>query len=306
MMEEERRTATAEADRDPAAMRPVAGALYVVATPLGHARDLTLRAIDVLRAVDVVAAEDTRVTRPLLRRHGIATGVVSAHAHNEARRAQQILTLLRAGKSVALVSDAGTPGVSDPGARIVRAAHEAGCRVVPIPGPSAVAAAVSVAGLEADGFVFIGFLPTAASARRELIASVAALPLAVVIFEAPHRVRATVEELARTFEGPRTLVVARELTKVFETIARVALNEAPAWLDADPDRQRGEFVLIVDRAARGRAAAATLDAEAQRLLRILLEEMPPARAARALAAWLGVPRDEVYSAAVAIAGRAAR
>ncbi|HEY5861803.1 MAG TPA: 16S rRNA (cytidine(1402)-2'-O)-methyltransferase, partial [Casimicrobiaceae bacterium] len=216
--------------------RAMPGSLYVVATPLGNARDLTLRALDVLRSADVVAAEDTRVSAPLLARHGISAHLLSLHAHNEARRSDAIVSSLAAGKSVALVSDAGTPAISDPGARLVRAVRDAGYPVVPIPGPSAVTAALCAAGLDAERFVFLGFLPAQVKARRVLLASVAALPMALVVYEAPHRVRATVAELALALPGGRTLVVARELTKMFETIARVPLADGAAWLDAEPNR----------------------------------------------------------------------
>jgi 16S rRNA (cytidine1402-2'-O)-methyltransferase len=300
-MEEGTETAHAVgADEGTAATRSMPGSLYVVATPLGNARDVTLRALDILRTADLIAAEDTRVTAPFLRRHGIASKLLSMHAHNEARRAEAIVAALNAGKSVALVSDAGTPAISDPGARLVRAVCEAGHRVVPIPGPSAVATALSAAGLDVDGFVFLGFLPATTRARRERIATVASLPLAIVIYEAPHRVRATVAELAQALAGPRTLVIARELTKVFETIARVPLAEAVAWLDADPNRQRGELVLIVDAPVPTRAKTATLPADAERWLRALLDELPPARAARVAAAATGVSRDELYALALAL------
>ena len=282
------------------ASRAEPGTLYVVATPLGNARDVTLRALDILRSATVIAAEDTRVTSPLLRRFGIATRVLSLHAHNEARRAQSIGAMLTAGKSVALVSDAGTPAISDPGARLVRAVRDAGHRVTPIPGPSAVAAAVSAAGLEGERFVFIGFLPSAAKARRELLRAVAALPFALVFYEAPHRVKATVTALAEALSGPRTLIVARELTKVFETITRIALDAAPAWLDEDANRQRGEFVLIIDAPSESAGKVAVLPAEAERWLQALLEELPPARAARVAAAVTGVARDVLYARALSL------
>ena len=282
------------------ASRAEPGSLYVVATPLGNARDLTLRALDILRSADVIAAEDTRVTAPLLRRYGIATRPRSLHAHNEARRADSILAALHAGKSVALVSDAGTPAVSDPGARLVRAVREAGFGVVPVPGPSAVAAAVSAAGLYAERFAFLGFLPTATKARRELLASVASLPLALVLFEAPHRVRATAAELAGILAASRTLIVARELTKLFETMARMTLGEADAWFAADPNRERGEFVLIVDAPQASPDDAPAMSADADRWLAVLLQELPPARAARVAAAVTGAPREELYARALAL------
>jgi 16S rRNA (cytidine1402-2'-O)-methyltransferase len=280
--------------------RAMPRSLYVVATPLGNARDLTLRALDVLRTADVVAAEDTRVSAPLLARHGIARQLLSLHAHYEARRSDAIVALLAAGKSVALVSDAGTPAISDPGARLVRAVRDAGYAVVPIPGPSAVTAALSVAGLGAERFAFLGFLPTQAKARRALLASVAALPMALVVYEAPHRVRATVAELAQALPGGRTLIVARELTKMFETIARVPLADAAAWLDADPNRQRGEFVLLVDAPTAAADAPEALSADVERWLAALVDELPPARAARVAAAASGVPRAALYARALAL------
>jgi len=278
------------------------GSLYVVATPLGNARDLTFRALDILRTADVIAAEDTRVSAPLLRRHGVATRLVSLHAHNEARRSASVIEALAAGKSVALVSDAGTPAISDPGARLVRAVHEAGYTVVPVPGPSAVAAAVSAAGLDAERFAFLGFLPQQAKARRALLDAMGALPLALVIYEAPHRVRACVDDLAAVLGSDRLLVVGRELTKAFETIARMPLGAAGAWLDADPNRLRGEFVLVVDAAAPvvGPHAGEPLPGEADRWLRALQGELPPARAARAIAAATGWPRDALYARALAL------
>jgi 16S rRNA (cytidine1402-2'-O)-methyltransferase len=279
------------------------GSLYVVATPLGNLRDVTLRALDILGSADVIAAEDTRVTSVLLRHYGIATRALSLHRHNEAQRAAMLVERLRAGKSVALVSDAGTPAVSDPGARLVRAVQDAGVPVVPIPGPSALATAVSVAGLAAGWFAFLGFLPAAAKARRALLARVAELPCALVLYEAPHRVRATAGELARALGGDRELVVSRELTKKFETVARVRLGDAVAWFAADPNRERGEFVLVVDLpTAPDDGAEAAPGVDVHKLLTALLAELPPARAARAAAAATGLPRDALYARALAIRG----
>jgi 16S rRNA (cytidine1402-2'-O)-methyltransferase len=235
------------------------------------------------------------VTAVLLRHYGIATRPLSLHEHNEARRAAHIESLLRAGRSVALVSDAGTPAISDPGARLVAAIRGAGLPVVPIPGANAAIAAISAAGLAAERFVFLGFLPTAPKARRALLAEVARLPLALVLYEAPHRVARTIVELNDALGGARTVVVAREITKKFEAITRLALAEVAAWLDADPNRQRGEFVLIVDGPLD---TAVGDDAEAldvDRLLRALAEELPPARAARVAAHATGLARDALYA-----------
>jgi 16S rRNA (cytidine1402-2'-O)-methyltransferase len=283
------------------AFRALPGTLYVVATPLGNLRDLTLRALDVLATASVIAAEDTRVTSVLLRRYGIATQALSLHAHNEAARVATLLAMLEAGKSVALVSDAGTPAISDPGARLVRAVGDAGYAVVPLPGPSALAAAVCAAGLDAEAFAFLGFLPQKTKARRELLATFADVPAAIVIYEAPHRVRATAADLAAALGTDRTLVVARELTKTFETITRIALGDAGAWFAADPNRERGEFVLIVDvRPAAQRNAEEGLTADAERWLLALLDELPPARAARVVAAATGIKREVIYARALAL------
>ena len=283
------------------AFRALPGTLYVVATPLGNLRDLTLRALDVLATASVIAAEDTRVTATLLRRYGMTTQAISLHAHNEAGRVAKLLVMLEAGKSVALVSDAGTPAISDPGARLVRAVREAGHPVIPLPGPSALTTAVSAAGLDAESFVFLGFLPQQGKARRERLAAFAGLPVAVVIYEAPHRVRATVGDLVAALGGNRALVVGRELTKAFETITRVALGEADAWFAADPNRERGEFVLIVDAPPpQQRGVDEVLTADAERWLVALLQELPPARAARVVAAVAGIKRDVVYARALAL------
>jgi 16S rRNA (cytidine1402-2'-O)-methyltransferase len=272
-------------------------ALYVVATPLGNLRDVTLRALDVLASVDVIAAEDTRVTARLLARHGIATRMLSLHAHNERRRAAEIVSLLGAGKSVALVSDAGTPAVSDPGAALVHAVAEAGYAVVPVPGPSAVIAALSASGMTAPHWLFYGFLPATASARRAALTRLSDCPGALVFYEAPHRVAATLDALVAVFGPERGFVVAREMTKRFETIYRCRLGEAPAWLAADPDRARGEFVLIVD------APGATMQSEdnddtQDRMLGALLAELPVAQAVRLAVKLTGAPRNRLYERAL--------
>ncbi len=281
--------------------RAQGGSLYVVATPLGNLRDLTLRALDVLRTADVIAAEDTRVSSVLLRHYGIGTAPVALHAHNEMQRAAALLAHLAAGRSVALVSDAGTPAVSDPGARLVRAARDAGCQVVPVPGPNAAIAAISAAGLAAERFLFMGFLPAAAKARQALLASFGALPCALVLYEAPHRVHACVADLAAMLQSTRLLVVARELTKRFETVARMPLGEAVEWFGADANRSRGEFVLIVD-APVAEEAPATVDAATERWLRALGDHLAPAQAARVAAAATGVPRDVLYARLLALRG----
>ena len=285
-----------------AAFRAEGGSLYVVATPIGNLRDVTLRALDILATADIVAAEDTRVTATLLARYGIATRPRAVHRHNEAREVASIVAALGEGRSVALVTDAGTPGISDPGARLVRAVREAGHRVVPVPGASAAAAAVSAAGLVAERFAFIGFLPAQAKARRELVATIAAWPVALVFYEAPHRIAATLDELAAALDARRRLVIAREITKTFETLASIPLGTARSWLDEDANRARGEFVLIVDAPSK-EGAAGELSPDVHRLLAALVTELPPARAARVAAEATGVARDALYARAVALRER---
>ena len=289
----------AESARGTEAFSAEPATLYVVATPIGNLRDVTLRALDILRSADVILAEDTRVTATLLARYGIATRPRALHRHNEAREVERTRADIAAGRSVALVSDAGTPAISDPGARLVRAIAADGCRVVPLPGASAVAAAVSAAGLGAESFVFIGFLPQQAKARRAMLATFAPLPAALVFYEAPHRVADTLRELGQALEGPRMLTIARELTKTFETIARMPLADAPMWLAADANRSRGEFVLIVD-AAPAQARAEAISTEASTLLEALLTELPPSRAARVAAKLTGLPRDLLYEHALTL------
>ena len=274
-------------------------ALYVVATPIGNLRDLTLRALDVLKAVDVVAAEDTRVTRHLLQHYGIDARPIALHEHNETRAGERVVELLRAGKSVALVSDAGTPAVSDPGARLVRRVREAGFAIVPIPGASALTAAVSAAGLLEGRFLFYGFLPQRSAGRVRELEALRPLSIALVFYEAPHRVRETLADLAEVLGGERELVVARELTKLFETIHVCPLGEAPAWLDADPNRAKGEFVLVVQGAP---AAADTQAEDAERILATLLRELPLKQAVQLAAEITGAKRNALYERALALKG----
>ena len=276
------------------AQTPLPPALYVVATPIGNLGDITLRAVEVLRGVDRIACEDTRHSRPLLQHHGIGTPLFAVHQHNEAASATRIVEALQQGERIALISDAGTPGISDPGAIMVAAVRAAGLQVVPIPGASALACALSASGLEAGPVTFAGFLPAKAAARRKTLAALAAAPGALVFYEAPHRVMESVADMASMLGGERHCLVARELTKRFETLHRLPLGEAAAWLAADADRQRGEFVLLVE--AVDEAAAETRDADA--LMRVLLEELPPNQAARLAAKATGIERQALYRRAL--------
>ena len=220
------------------------GSLYVVSTPIGNLRDITLRAIDVLRAVDLILAEDTRHSRHLLDHHGIATPMLSYHEHNEARATETAIARLREGRDVALISDAGTPLVSDPGTRVVRAAAEAGIAVVPIPGPSAVLAALVSSALGSERFTFFGFLARKGREREDALQELSSLRHTSVMYEAPNRVAATLDELGARGAGERRVVVARELTKQFEEIRRGTVAELSAYYESAPPR--GEVVIVLE------------------------------------------------------------
>jgi 16S rRNA (cytidine1402-2'-O)-methyltransferase len=282
----------------PAEMTEESAALYVVATPLGNLADLTRRAEEILRSVPWVAAEDTRHSGPLLRQLGSQARMLPAHRHNEHEAAACIVDRLKSGEAVALISDAGTPGISDPGARIVAAVRAAGGRVIPLPGPCAAITALSASGLVDEHFLFHGFLPSKAGQRRKAIEDLRGQSCALVFYEAPHRVVETVADLAAAL-GERTLVIARELTKLFESIHSGPLTAAIEWLKEDPNRQRGEFVLIVSGApAQGN------DAEGERVLKLLLADgLPVKQAARLAAAITGAAKNALYEHALALKER---
>jgi 16S rRNA (cytidine1402-2'-O)-methyltransferase len=269
-----------------------------VATPIGNLRDVTLRALDVLKAVDVVAAEDTRVSRRLLAHYGIAAELMALHEHNEVRAGARVLALLAQGKSVALVSDAGTPAVSDPGAPVVRSAWDAGFRVIPVPGASAVITALSAAGCVRPGFLFVGFLPSQVGARRRALAALAPLPWELVFYEAPHRLRDALPDMQEVLGPERELTIARELTKLFEAIHRCTLGTALAWLNEDDNRLKGEFVLIVQGSTA--AAADATEELGERALQVLLDELPVAQAARLASRISGARKNELYQRALEI------
>lgn len=273
----------------------------MVATPIGNLGDLTQRALEVLRAVHTVFAEDTRDSGRLLARLGIQARLAALHAHNERRAAAAIVRLLAAGCDVALVADAGTPAVSDPGAHAVAAVRAAGFEVVPVPGANAAIAALSVAGMPGP-FAFVGFLPAQAGARRRELERWRSFPHTLVFYEAPHRVAKAVADLAAALGAGRTIVLARELTKLFETVHETTLGEAPAWLAADANRQRGEFVLVV--AGAGEPTGAALEREGERVLRLLIEALPVRTAARLAAEITGASRKALYAKALELAGRA--
>jgi 16S rRNA (cytidine1402-2'-O)-methyltransferase len=267
------------------------GLLWVVATPIGHRDDFSARAIETLRSVAVIAAEDTRHSRPLLMHYNVGTPLVALHDHNEREVVDAIVRRLQGGESVALISDAGTPLISDPGFRLVRAARAAGIRCVPVPGACAAIAALSVAGLPSDRFVFEGFLPPKAAARRTRLQELAGDPRTLIFYESSHRVAESLADMRDVFGEAREGVLARELTKLFETVIGEPLGELAARVASDPDQQRGECVLLV--AGRGEETDAR-EAEGKRVFAILRDELPPAKAAKLAAAITGAPRKLLY------------
>ncbi len=271
--------------------------LYVVATPIGNLADIGLRALHVLGLADSIACEDTRHTQTLLRAYGIdkpSSQLLAVHQHNEAEAAQTVIGQLRQGRRVAYVSDAGTPAVSDPGARLVAAVRAAGLAVMPLPGASSITAVLSVAGVVQDtGFVFIGFLPSKTTEREAAVQALAAEPRAVVLLEAPHRIEALAAALAQL--GERPVTVGRELTKQFEEIATVAAQGLPAWLSEQPQRTRGEFALVLHPGVQQERPG-----EGLRILRLLLAELPVKSAVRLAAEISGEPRNALYDAALKI------
>lgn len=269
--------------------------LYVVPTPLGNLADLTRRAEEVLCSVQWIAAEDTRHSGPLLKQLGAQGRTLPAHQHNEHEAAARIVEKLQAGDSVALISDAGTPGISDPGARVVAAVRAAGCKVVPLPGPCAAVTALSASGLTEEHFLFYGFLPSKGGQRRQALEALRDHPYALVFYEAPHRVLETVADMAVVF-GERTLVIGRELTKLFETVHSLPLDEALDWLKADANRQRGEFVLMLSG-----APADGDNGEGERVLKLLLADgLPVKQAAKLAAAITGAAKNALYDLALSL------
>ncbi len=274
-----------------AAATAAAGVLHVVATPIGNLGDFSPRAGKVLASVAAICAEDTRHTRQLLAQVGVSTPLLALHEHNEQALAPRLVERLLAGESLALVSDAGTPLVSDPGFRLVRAAREAGIRVSPVPGPCALVAALSVAGLPSDRFAFEGFLPAKAAGRRERLAALAGEPRTLIFYESSHRIEDMLADAAAAFGDGRRAVLARELTKLFETVLDGSLAELHAQVQSDANQRKGEFVLVVEGA--GEEGADRL-AEGRRVYALLSRELKPSVAARLAAEITGAPRKALY------------
>lgn len=268
-----------------------AGVLYVVATPIGNLDDMVPRAVSVLKAVNVIAAEDTRHSKPLLAHFSIETPMLTYHDHNEVAQADELITRLQRGEDVALISDAGTPLISDPGFRLVQAAMEANIQVSPVPGACAMVAALSVAGLPSDRFVFEGFLPAKSSQRMIRLKALSAELRTVVCYESPHRITDTLADMRQVLGDERVVVIAREITKTFETVKSAPLAELVQWLAADSNQRKGEMVLLI---SGYQPKQLELGAESKRVLTLLAKEMPPNQAASLAAKITGVKKKQLY------------
>lgn len=271
-------------------------ALYVVATPIGNLQDMTPRAVEILQRVELIAAEDTRHSARLMAHCGIDTRLVSVHEHNERQRIETIVHQLQSGASVALISDAGTPLISDPGYVVVKGVREAGYKVVPVPGCVAFVAALSAAGLPTDRFAFEGFLPHKSSGRKQQLKGLVAESRTLIFYESPHRILASLKDMQDVFGEDRVVAIARELTKTFETIHVDKLGDLIAWMEADSNQQRGEFVVLVHGVeSKGEIV---LDAKALEVLDILLAELPASQAASLAAKITGLKKKILYQAAL--------
>ncbi|OPX56120.1 16S rRNA (cytidine1402-2'-O)-methyltransferase [Oceanospirillum multiglobuliferum] len=273
--------------------------LYVVATPIGNLADISERALTVLRSVDLIAAEDTRHTRQLLMYFTINKPLFSVHDHNEHQRVEKVLADLASGLSIALVSDAGTPLISDPGFVLVQAVRQAGFKVVPVPGPCAMVAALSAAGLATNRFCFEGFLPAKSSGRKKQLQTLLNEPRTMVFYESPHRIVECLNDLQAVFGPDRLLTLARELTKTFETILSGSIEQIITWVQADPNQQRGEFVLVLAGAPE-QEESESLQIAAEQVLKLLLEELPVKQAAALTAKITGQKKNALYQQALAL------
>lgn len=272
------------------------GILYVVATPIGNLQDVSLRALDILKNVDAIAAEDTRHSSGLLNHFGISKKLIAVHEHNEHQSAEKLLIQLNAGENIALVTDAGTPGISDPGAVVVDLVRKAGVKVVPVPGASAVIAALSASGITQNGFLFHGFLPASGSARRRALEILKTQTVTLVFYEAPHRILECVADLSQILGADRRITFARELTKTFETFYSCNLGDALAWLEADTNQQRGEFVLLVEAPAEKEVDA--IPEDAVRVLKLLLAELPLKQAVKLATDITQLKKNDLYEFAL--------
>lgn len=276
-------------------MKDATAALYIVATPIGNLADISARAIEVLSSVDLIAAEDTRHSKFLLQHHGITTATISLHEHNEQQRSEMLLLRIMQGESIALISDAGTPLISDPGFRLVTMAREQGIKVIPIPGACAVITALSASGLSAERFAFEGFLPPKATARRQVLERLQHETRTLIFYESPKRIVASLQDMLLVFGGERRACLARELTKMFETLVTLPLIELVEAVSNDPNQQKGEIVLLVE----GQDKVVDSDEmEVERVLQLLLAEMPLKQAATLAASILGMKKNKAYDIAL--------
>lgn len=278
------------------------GVLYVIATPIGNLDDISLRALEVLRQVDLIAAEDTRHSKQLLTHFGIQRSLISLHEHNEQSRTLELVPLLAEGKSIALISDAGTPLISDPGFHLLRSLRARNLQAVPIPGPSSVLAALSVAGLPTDRFVFEGFLPPRAGARRQRLQQLTQEQRTLVFFEASHRLKTCLDDMAAILGTERQAVLARELTKLYEQIHGDTLGSLVSWLDADDNRCKGEFVIVVS-GVQPSTLQADAAAQAQPILKVLIAELPLKQAVVIAAKLTNLRKNELYELALQLIKR---
>lgn len=280
-------------------MPDTTGTLYIIATPIGNLADISQRALDVLRSVDLIAAEDTRHSRKLLTHYGINQSMMALHEHNERERAGEIINSVQSGKSVALISDAGTPLISDPGYHLARMAHEAGIKIVPIPGASALVTALSVAGLPTDRFVFEGFLPAKAGNRDKQLHQLRDETRTIVYYEAPHRLLETIRAICDCFGADRRIALARELTKTYETIKQARCDELLNWVEQNSEQQKGESVLVVAGANETDNSSLSVEVDIDKLLTALLAVMSMKDAAHTAAELTGHSKNELYKKALA-------
>lgn len=269
----------------------ITASLYIVATPIGNLSDISERAIRILQEVDLIAVEDTRHSGKLLQHIGVSTPMLALHEHNENKKVQDIVDKLSAGSNIALISDAGTPLISDPGYQLVKAALAAGIHVTPAPGPSALIAALSVSGLPSDSFIFEGFLPNKATGRIKKLEALADESRTLIFYEAPHRIVACLQDMLEIFGAKRTAVIARELTKTFETIKNDSLENLLTWIQADINQQRGEFVVLVQGIEKDKTV---VDSEAEFILTTLMQELPLKQASHLAAKITGVKKNTLY------------
>lgn len=277
------------------------GCLFIVATPIGNMADMTFRAVEILKTVDLIAAEDTRHSRPLLNFYGVNTALISLHEHNEQQRIAELLPQLQAGKQIALITDAGTPLISDPGSRLVQAVRQAQIPVTPIPGACAAISALVVSGLPSTHFVFEGFLPAKGAARRQRLTELAAETRTIIFYEAPHRVTDLLEQLITVCGGERVATLARELTKTFETIRQDTLSRLQQWVAQDDNQRKGEFVVVLQGAAN--PVHSSDQQELRRILQILLAQLPLKQAVALAADITHSPRNDVYRLALELQNR---